>query len=184
MVRQKPQKYEETFELPEKVSAAYEKGILTVTGPKGEAKKYLHNPKVMIKTEGNTIYMLSEKPTKREKKMVGTYKAHIHNMIKGVVEGHVYKLKICSGHFPMNVSVTKQEFVMKNFLGEKNPRKLTLSEGVQVTMDGDIITVESVDKERAGQQAASIESLCRITNRDLRVFQDGVWIIKKGEKDV
>ena len=27
-------------------------------------------------------------------------------MIRGVSEGHVYKMKICSGHFPMNVSLS------------------------------------------------------------------------------
>ena len=71
----------------------------------------------------------------------GTFKAHIKNMIKGITEGHIYKLKVCSGHFPMNVSVNKDKLIVNNFLGEKTPRELNLKEGVAVKLEGDIILV-------------------------------------------
>jgi large subunit ribosomal protein L6 len=105
-------------------------------------------------------------------------------MIKGATEGHVYKLKVCSGHFPMNVAVAGKDFVVKNFLGEKKPRQVAIKEGVDVKVEGEIVTVESCDKELAGQTAADIETLTRITNRDLRIFQDGIYITEKDGKPV
>ena len=105
-------------------------------------------------------------------------------ILKGVVEGHVYQLKICSSHFPMSAAVNNGEFSVKNFLGEKVPRTIKIKENVDVKVEGDIITVESPDKELAGQTAASIEQLCKITNRDRRIFQDGIYIISKAGKEI
>jgi len=50
-------------------------------------------------------------------------------MIRGVTEGYTYKLKICSGHFPMNVSLKGDVLEIKNFIGESVPRKLKIKEG-------------------------------------------------------
>ena len=105
-------------------------------------------------------------------------------MIKGVAEGHVYRLKICSGHFPMNVSVSGNEFSVANFLGEKTPRKLSVKEGASVKVEGQEVVVESMNKELAGQTAADIELLTKVKGRDRRIFQDGIFIINKDGKEL
>lgn len=170
--------------MPAGVSAQLSVASLKVKGPKGEAQRTFLHPKVNISLDGNKVVLEAPKGTKREKKMIGSFSSHIKNMIKGVQEPHLYKLKICSGHFPMNVTVSGQEFVIKNFLGESVPRKATLPKGVDVKISGTDITVSGADKELAGQAAAKIESLCRITNRDIRIFQDGCHITHKAGKDV
>jgi large subunit ribosomal protein L6 len=114
--------------------------------------------------------------------MIGTFTSHIKNMIKGVTELYVYKLKVCSGHFPITVQATKDDFIVKNFLGETIPRKMKLVKGVSVKVEGEIVTVESTDKEIAGRTASDIEQLVRITNRDRRIFQDGIWMTEKAGK--
>ena len=155
---------------------------LKIKGPKGEVERKFVHPKIKLTIEGEKIVMVSLKATKREKTIVGSFEAHIKNLIKGVVEPHVYKLKICSGHFPMNVAVSGQDLIIKNFLGESVPRKITFKEGVSVKINGTEIVVSSADKELAGQTAAKIETLCRITNRDRRIFQDGCYITEKAGK--
>jgi large subunit ribosomal protein L6 len=82
----------------------------------------------------------------------------------------------------MNVSVSGDTFAIKNFLGEKVPRTLKIKEGVTVKVEGTDVTVESTDIEKAGQVAADIEQLTRITNRDIRIFQDGIYIVEKSRK--
>lgn len=176
----------EKLELPQGVEARIENTILRLKGPKGEASKKLLHPLVSISFEHNMVRLDAKKNTKREKKIIGSFKAHIKNMVKGVTQGHLYTMKVCSGHFPMSVSVTKDEFVIKNFFGERTPRRLKLNPGVAVKVDGDIITIESVDKELAGQTANSIENLCRKNRRsfDKRIFQDGIFITNKDGKEI
>ncbi|RMF55315.1 50S ribosomal protein L6 [Candidatus Woesearchaeota archaeon] len=171
-------------EMPEGVSVELNNGLFKFKGQKGEVEKKLANPNIISKVEQNKVVFEVKKGTKREKKLLGTFKAHVRNAVKGVTEGHVYKLKICSGHFPMNVSVSGDEFVVKNFLGEKIPRKVKISNGVSVKVNGQEVIVEGIDKQVVSQQAASIEQLCRITNRDRRIFQDGIFIIEKDGKQV
>jgi len=167
------------MELPEGVTAQVEGSTVKIKGPKGEIERKFRAPKFSFGVEGNNVVVSAKNATKREKTMGGTLKAHIYNMIKGVTEGHEYKLKICSGHFPMNVSLNGDVFTVKNFLGEKIPRTVKIKEGADVKVDGEQVTVSGIDIEIAGQVAADIEQLCRITNRDIRIFQDGIYIIKK-----
>lgn len=180
----KIKKIEETLEIPDGVQITIDGRNITVKGPKGEVKKEIRCPKVIVEKKDNLVILTSTKITKNEKKEVNTYAAHIKNMLKGADKGHVYELKVCSGHFPMNVSVSNGELIIKNFIGEKNPRRLKIKTGVTVKVEGDKVTVEHVDKEVAGQTAASIEQLTRRPGFDTRIFQDGIYITKKDGKEL
>lgn len=172
------------LELPEKTAFTKTDSIIRIAGPEGEAEKRLASPNIRIFSEGNKIILESKKATKKEKKTLNAFHAHLKNMLRGVAEKHVYLLRICSGHFPMNVSVSGDQLLVKNFLGESVPRKLTIKPGAEVKVEGNEVIVSSSSKETAGQVAADIELLTRIKNRDLRIFQDGIWIISKGGKEV
>ena len=84
----------------------------------------------------------------------------------------------------MNVSIQGDNFVVKNFLGEKSPRTIKLKKGATVKVEGDQILIESCDKDMAGQQASDIELLTAKSNRDLRVFQDGIYMTEKAGKKI
>ncbi len=170
--------------IPAGTTVTVEKGIVTVKGSKGDVSKNMLNPSVDIKVEGNKIIFQAKKSTRKEKKMIGTYEAHAANMIRTANEGVVYKMKICSGHFPMNAALAGNEFVIKNFLGEKFPRKIKITKGVTIKVDGMDVTIEGIDKEAVGQTAASIEKLTKIRGRDKRIFQDGIYIIEKDGKKI
>ena len=169
-------------ELPNGITATYAHGVLTIKGPKGEVSKKLFDPQLKVEAKGNAVTISCKKATKNQKRMVNTFNAHIGNMIKGVQEQYRYVLKICSGHFPMNVTMSGEQLIVKNFLGEKNPRTLKLKKGATVKVDGEKITVESCDKELAGKVSSDIELLTSKRNRDLRVFQDGIYLIEKANK--
>lgn len=180
----KKQTLREEITLPASVNAHLQDGALVLKGPKGEVSRSFAHPMVKVMVEGNKVILTSLKGTRRERTIVGSFAAHIQNSIKGVQEPHLYTLKICSGHFPMSVAVAGQEFVVKNFLGESVPRRVDLVKGVTVKIADKEITVTSPDREAAGLMAAKIESLCRITNRDLRIFMDGIWITSKCGKSI
>lgn len=170
--------------LPSGVQAKLEGATLHVKGPKGEVIKKFPHPKVKLTLEKDKIVLTAPRATKREKTIAGSFWSHLKNMVKGVQEPHIYNLKICSGHFPMNVSISGTEFVIKNFLGETVPRRVIIPKGAEVKIAGTEIIVSSPDKEAAGLAAAKIENLCRITNRDIRIFQDGCYITYKVGKAV
>lgn len=170
--------------LPQQVKAQLvDETTVVIKGPKGEVQRDFLHPQVQLAVEPLEIVLTSKKSSKNEKKVMCAFEAHLENMIRGVQEPFIYTLKICSGHFPMSVSVSGQEFIVKNFLGETVPRKVSFSPKVEVKISGTEITVRSPDRELAGQTAAKIESLCRITNRDRRVFQDGCYIVAKPSKN-
>ena len=158
--------------------------IVTVKKNTLEVKKKLSYPTVKLSKKDNKIIIEPKRFTKREKKIINTFKSHIANMIKGVEEPYEYQLKVCSSHFPMSVTIEGKKLVVKNFLGEKVPRKADILENTEVKIDGDVITIHSPDKEIAGQTAANFEQCTRITNKDRRIFQDGVYIIKKDGKEI
>lgn len=170
--------------IPEGIEISKEAHLIKVKGPMGEVSKKLAGPKIEITADKNSVKIISKKATKREKKLIYTFKAHINNMIKGVTEPFVYKLKICPGHFPMNVSMDKDIFTVKNFFGEKTPRKLKIKPDVKVKIDGKDVYVKGIDKELTAQTAASIEMLTKIKNRDRRIFQDGIYIVSKAGKEI
>lgn len=180
----KEKKIEGKVLLPEGVSASLEGNTFILKGQKGELKKEFNKPYINLKLKNKEVFFKATRNTQREKKIIGSFISHLKNMIKGVTEGHKYILKICSGHFPMNVSVSGDNFIIKNFLGEKTPRVLKLKKGVSVKVEGDQVIVESANKELAGQISADIEQLTRRTNYDARIFQDGIYLVMKDEKEI
>ena len=170
--------------LPEGVTAALTDKTIFLKKAGNEVSRKLGINMDYVKIEGSKITLSAKKSTKTAKKNIGSEAAHIKNMIKGVSEGHKYVLKICSGHFPMNVSVLGTKLAIKNFLGEKIPRELNILAGVDVKVEGDNIIVKSNSKDAAGQVSAGIEQLTRRPGFDTRVFQDGIYITEKDGKKI
>lgn len=173
-------KIEETIKIPEGISVELKGNTIIIKKDEKVIERKI-NGNFNIKIEENQIILSHEKATKKEKKQIKTMAAHIKNAIKGMEKNFVYKLQICYVHFPMNVSIRGNEVVIKNFLGEKKERIAKILPGVNVKIEGDVIIVESYDKEKAGQTAANIELATKIKNRDRRVFQDGIFIIEKAK---
>ncbi len=187
MKKEKPGKKERKtmeIELPNGVNAAVNGQFLLIDGPKGEAKRETKQQNVSIETGDRKIILHSKKDTKKDRKNIGSMMAHIKNMIKGTLQNHVYILRICSGHFPMNVTTSGNKLVVKNFLGEKVPRVLQLKEGAEVRVENDYIYVTSLSKEITGQVSADIEQLTRRPGFDTRIFQDGIYVVNKDGKEL
>ena len=103
---------QENIEMPQGIQAQFDKFTLKLKGQKGESSRIFKSPAIQTKIEGTKISFIAKNATKREKTMIGTFTAHVKNMIKGITEGHVYKMKICSGHFPMKVTLKGKNFVV------------------------------------------------------------------------
>ena len=169
----------QTIEIPEGVEVNLDGEVVEVKGTEGENKKEFDTTNLSFEKKENQIIIGNKKATKREKKKMNTLASHIKNMIAGVQKKFEYQLKICFSHFPITVELQDNEAIVKNFLGEKIPRKVKIIEGVEVKADKEMINVSSIDKELAGQVAANFEKATRVPMKDRRVFQDGIYIIDK-----
>lgn len=172
--------FKEKINIPDGVTVTLDNDQLTIKGQKGELKRTFSHPKILINISNNNIEINSKDVRRKEKALIGTYIAHIKNMIKGVTEGFEYKMKTVFSHFPIKTSVEGNNFVIQNFLGERSARKAIILEGVAVNPQGENITVSGIDKEKVGQTVANIERATKVKKRDIRVFQDGVYRVSKG----
>jgi len=166
--------------IPEGVSIKIQGNeILAKSGSREAKRKVVIPGNVEVKISNNEIEVIAKNASRRESKIIGTIVAHIKNLIKGMSDDFVYKLEICNVHFPMIVKVEGKIFTIKSFLGEVHDRKAQIVDNVKVDVKGNHVTVSSPDREAAGQTAANIESSTKITGRDRRVFQDGIYITEK-----
>jgi len=172
------------IEVPEGVNVKIEDNTIFVSGKMGENTKKFRSSKVEFKVSNGKVFIGNKGATKKEKKIINTYAAHLRNMIRGSSEGFEYILKSVYSHFPITVEIHGNEAIIKNFLGEKIPRKSKILDGVKVSIKNDVITVSSASKESSGQTAANFENSTKVGKRDRRVFQDGIFITNKAGEEI
>ena len=71
----------------------------------------------------------------------------------------------------------------RNFLGEKIVRHVDIPEGVSIeTSKGvkDQLELSGNSLEAVSQSAADIQQICRVRNKDIRKFLDGLYVSEKG----
>ncbi len=172
-----------TIKIPEGIIVTLEENKI-IMEKDGKKIERIVNPLIKVKKE-NADVIIETKGSKRiERKNIGTIQSHIYNMIIGLDKDYIYRLQFCAVHFPMTVSFdgSKNEFVIKNFLGEKKERIVKVDKNISVKIEKDIITISSYDIEAAGQSAVKLENKIKPTKRDRRIFQDGIYIIEKPNK--
>ena len=165
--------------IPEDVTAETDHLDLSVEGPNGSVSRRLWYPDVSVSVDGETVVIESDEDDAKTMSTLGTFESHVRNMFHGVTEGWEYELEVFYSHFPMQVNVEGDEVVIENFLGERAPRRTEIHGDTEVQVSEEEITVSGPDIEAVGQTAADIEQLTRVTDKDIRVFQDGVYITAK-----
>ncbi|KAB1193675.1 50S ribosomal protein L6 [Haloferax sp. MBLA0076] len=167
------------IEIPDEVTAEVDNLELTVEGSNGSVTKRLWYPNISVTVEDGSVAIETDVENAKTNATIGTFESHVNNMLHGVTEGWEYQMEVHYAHFPMQVSVEGDEVVIKNFLGEKSPRRAEIRGDTEVQVDGEEVTLSGPSKEDVGQTAADIEQLTRVTDKDTRVFTDGVYITQK-----
>lgn len=176
--------YANVVKIPDGVEVSVEGNsvlgyLVKAKGPLGENSKFLKFRDVFIEKGDNEVKIYTKNPKAKHRAIVGTFTAHVSNLLQGVREGFEYRLKAVYAHFPMKLRVVGNEVVIENFLGETTPRKAKIFGRAKVEIKGQEIVVRGVDIEECGQTAANLEKATRIRKKDRRVFQDGIYIVKK-----
>lgn len=140
--------------IPEDVQVKIEGQKITIKGPKGELSKEFR-PEVEVSVEDKKILINPQYETKLAKAIWGTTRAILANMIKGVKEGFEKKLEIEGLGFKAQLSGEK--LILS--LGFSHPIEVKKPNGINFSVEKNIITVSGIDKELVGQTAAFIRKL-------------------------
>ena len=166
-------------EIPEGVAVSVDRNLVTVKGPKGEVSRTLSFPEIEIRKEDTQLVVNSRVDRKQHRAMVGTLASHISNMIAGVTKGYEYKMKVVYSHFPIQLKAASDELIINNFLGERKSRSAKILSGTKVEIGKDEVVITGIDKEHVGQTMANIEQATRVHGFDIRIFQDGIYLVSK-----
>ncbi len=141
--------------IPEKVNITLEDNVLKAKGPKGEDSLKVFDG-FEIKIENNLLRVVPKARTKKEKKtfaLWGTLRALINNLIKGVNEGFSKQLEINGLGYKAEKDGDK--LILK--VGYSHPVILDIPQGIEISIEKNIITVSGISKEKVGQFAALIK---------------------------
>lgn len=164
--------------IPAGVQVEIDGRKIKITGSNGKIQREFPQM-VDVRIEGKEIVLRSG-DRRKDKAVLGAWAAHVQNMIRGVTRGFGCKLRVVYRHFPMSLQVRGDRVMISNFLGERKPRQARILPGVKVDISGQDVLVTGADKEAVGQTAANLEQATRLSKRDRRKFEDGIFIIEKG----
>ncbi|MEM4703790.1 MAG: 50S ribosomal protein L6 [Candidatus Bathyarchaeia archaeon] len=177
----RPAELSRTIQVPDDVEVTLDGREVTVKGPKGTLKRNFPQAKIKMELENKTLRVWAEWPRKKEAALVGTVCSHIQNMITGVQKGFTYKLKIVFSHFPITVEVKDKTVLIKNFTGERSPRKAKIIGNANVKVSAEDVLVQDINIEDVSQTAANIEQATKVKRKDPRIFLDGIYVYERSE---
>jgi large subunit ribosomal protein L6 len=140
--------------IPENVQVSIANQSINVKGPKGNLSRDIHYF-VRVKQEDKNLKVdVKDKKDKFQRSLWGLYGSLIKNMITGVTKGFSKKLEINGVGYKANLSGK----VLKLSLGYSHDIEYNIPQGIDVSVEKNIITVEGIDKELVGDTAAKIRS--------------------------
>jgi len=163
-----------TIKLPEGVKAELSGTTLTLSGKHGKATRSFDAKKVKVELKGNEVLIQSQLTA-----LLNSAVAHINNLAKGAGEGYAVKMQSLHSHFPVSFEVKGKELLIKNFIGEKKPRRANIVGDTKLEVKGAEVHINGPNKENVGQTVANIRNALRIRKRDSRVFQDGLYVVEE-----
>jgi len=179
----------EELVVPEGIEITIKSRQISVTGPRGTLNKNVRHVDMdirVVKTKINTkVTFAVWQGGRKHVACLRTIKSLVNNMISGVTKGFAYKMRAVYAHFPINCIIQEDGHAVeiRNFLGEKTVRHVKMLHGVTISeskAQKDELILEGNDIDNVSQSAASIQGICRVRNKDIRKFLDGIYVSDKG----
>jgi large subunit ribosomal protein L6 len=139
--------------LPQGVSAQFKDGVILVKGPKGELSREIKAPATITINDQELIVSV-DLEAKDASAYWGLYRALVNNMVTGVSEGFIKKLEINGVGYKAAVSGEN----LNLSLGYSHPIVFNLPKGVSASVEGNVITLSSIDNELLGNTAHKIRA--------------------------
>lgn len=140
-------------QIPSGVTITVENQYVIVKGPKGELREPVLSD-VSVELNEQELIVVRKNDEKIARAQHGLMRALIQNMVTGVTNGFEKKLEVNGVGF--KVALQGNKLVLH--LGFSHPIEFDAPEGVQLTVDKNLITIAGISKQQVGQVAADIRS--------------------------
>ncbi|MGQ9623478.1 MAG: 50S ribosomal protein L6 [Candidatus Caldatribacteriaceae bacterium] len=143
--------------IPQGVEVTVEGTAVTVKGPRGTLTRVFH-PRMRIEKDDQTLKVVRLGETKLDKSLHGLTRTLLFNMIEGVTMGFEKALEVNG----LGYRVQKRGNTLVLNIGFSHPVEVDPPEGISFEVEGQVIRVKGIDKERVGQVAADIRKLRKV----------------------
>jgi len=141
--------------VPNKVNVSIDKDTIVIKGPKGELSMPF-SEYVTIDQNDDTITFKPINNSPKTKKLFGTYRASVANMVHGVTEGFERKLELQGVGY--RCQVQGKSLILS--VGFSHQITIPAPEGINIGVEANTkVTVTGIDKQLVGQVAANIRSM-------------------------
>jgi len=146
------------IEIPEKVEARIQDGIIEVKGPKGVLKQEVR-PVIKLEIKDKKIATLCESRDPKALALQGLYNSLVENMITGVTEGFIRRLEMVG----VGYRAIKQGKDLQLQLGFSHPIIFVTPAGIDIKVEGtNKIVIEGIDRQLVGEVAAKIRRFRKV----------------------
>jgi len=140
--------------IPSGVTIEIKDNTVSVKGSKGVLSfEFKKEVKVVISEEGVVVEKIGN--SKEAPAIWGTTARMVENSIIGVTQGFQKQLELNGVGFRMSLAGKKINLA----LGFSHPVEVEVIDGLDVKIEGNILTVAGIDKHAVGQFAANIKKL-------------------------
>lgn len=140
--------------LPAQVKVEVAGGQIAIEGPKGKLTLRLH-PSMAVRVEDRQVYCVRPSDNKLHRSLHGLTRTLIANMVEGTTKGFEKKLEMVGVGY--RASVQGRNLTL--MLGYSHPLIFPLPDGIDVSAEGQNLTVSGADKQQVGEVAAKIRGL-------------------------
>ncbi len=139
------------IKLNNSISTNFSDSTLSIKGPKGELKLVIPEI-VLLNISPEEINVSVEGNNKKSRSFWGLFRTLINNMVIGVSEGFIKKLEING----VGYKVALSDNTLKLSLGYSHPINFELPAKVEASVEGNVITLTSIDNKLLGDTAYKI----------------------------
>lgn len=140
--------------IPQGVEVQLTDAVVVVKGAKGSLSRVI--PKgVKVKQENGEVTVILKNESKQARSSLGTMRAHLLNMIKGVMEGWTKELEMVGTGY--RAEVRGKDLVLN--IGYSHPVTVSAPEGITFAVEKSKIVVSGTDREVVGQTAALVREV-------------------------
>ena len=140
--------------VPSGVNIDLKDNVVTVKGPKGQLQRRLP-PEMIVSIDDGTITVTRPSDAGKHRALHGLTRTLINNMVEGVTNGFSKSLEIRGVGYKAEPTAKGARLVV----GFSHPVNYEAPDGVKISVDGAIVKIEGIDKEKVGQVAAEIRKV-------------------------